>query len=132
MSNPGLYQETHWRFGVLFVFDDVAQDMSGREWFAELFARDGSSAFKWRSSGAGSDEGTIDKSLDAQGIVVLDATLEQHAAVPQGKPYTWTIYDVSDPDEPIYMGNGRAFIGVPGATRTIFEALAGPPGPPDE
>jgi hypothetical protein len=132
MSNPGLYQETHWRFGVLFVFDDVAQNMSGREWFAEMFKADGSSAFKWKSSGAGAGEGTIDLGVAAQGIIVLDATLEQHADVPQGKPYTWTLYDMTNPLNPAYMANGRAFIGVPGATRTIFEALPGPPGPLDE
>jgi len=142
MPNPGSYQETHWRFAILFKgANDAIVDLSGRSWLAEMFALDGSSVFKWKSVGAITGEGTIDTASASTGVIVLDATEAQHAAVPAGVHYTWTLYDITTPSDPVYMANGEAFVGVPGATRTVFrivetfgntlvgEMLVGPPGP---
>lgn len=123
MSNPGFYQETHWRHLVVFADDGVARNVSGLVWLAKLFAKDGSVAFQWKSSGAGASDGIINASDAARGVVALEATQVQHNAVLAGKPYTWTLYENGTPTDLQYMANGFAFVGMPGATETKFVTL---------
>lgn len=123
MLNPGLYQETHWRFAIAFVATDgTPRDMSGREWLAKMYASDGSVAFIWRQTGALTTEGLIDVTDEATGIIVLDAALSRHDDVVPG-PYSWTLYDVTSSADPIYMANGRAVVGGPGGSRTLFQLI---------
>lgn len=117
MTNPGFYSDTHWRFVVPFG----AVDMRHRVWIAKLYTADNEVAFTWRSNLPEDGEGTIDTSDAVNGNILLQATAEQHFQVPGGFPYAWALEDISNPDDPYFMAVGRAFVGAPGAGRTIFE-----------
>jgi hypothetical protein len=111
--DPGFFDESHWRFAIQFNDDDGAPlDLTGKEELrAVLYDRNGHEAFVWNSQDAASDEGTIDITGIATGLLVLEATLSQHADVKEGRPYSWKLYDLEDEADPAILAIGTAYIG---------------------
>jgi hypothetical protein len=117
MLNHGLYTGTLWSVPVTFV--DAAGDpvdMSGIEYFAEVFA-DGVPIFVFRSSGAAADEGEIDTASAADGVLTFTATQEQHAAVPAGLYRLHLLRDLADD---VWTAEGTLLIGEPGDRETYL------------
>ncbi len=125
MPEPGFFDETHWSFAIQFDDEDGnALDLTGKEQLlAILYDKHGDVKFRWLAAGSVAHEGTIDVSDIATGLIVLEATTEQHENVEEGKAYTWTLYDIEDPADWGYLANGTAYIGRAGEQATSFHVL---------
>lgn len=123
--DPGFFGETHWTFTIQFNDEDGNPlDLSTLgSLLAIMYDTDRQQAFVWRSVASLSTEGTIDTTDLAIGQIHLEATQEQHEAVPTGEPYTWTLYDIGEVSDPRLLCLGRAYIGRPGESDTTFEVI---------
>jgi hypothetical protein len=118
MLNHGLYTDQSWSVPVTFVdAAGAAVDMSGVQYVAEVFA-DGVPVFAFRSTGADTDEGTIDLTAAATGVLTFNATEAQHAAVQAGlyRFHLWR--DIADD---VWTAEGTLLIGEPGARETYLK-----------
>lgn len=118
MLNHGLYTDTLWSVPVTFVdTNGDAVDMSGREYVAEAYLN-GTLVFTFRSTGADTDEGTIDTSDAASGILSFDATLTQHAAVSAG---LYRLHVRRTLPDDIWTAEANMLIGNPGDRETYIK-----------
>jgi hypothetical protein len=117
MLNHGLYTDTVWSVPVTFVdTDGDAVDLSGAEYVATAWLN-GTEAFVFKSTGAASDEGTIDTAAAATGVLTFEATLTQHAAVAAG---LYRLHLVRDDDD-IWTAEANLLIGAPGDRETYLK-----------
>jgi hypothetical protein len=116
--NHGLYTDTLWSVPVTFVdAAGAAINMSGVPYVAEVF-RDGVLEFVFRSTGAASDEGTIDLTAATAGKLTFVATEPQHAAVPAGL-YRFHLW--RDLTDDVWTASGALLIGKPGDRETYLK-----------
>jgi hypothetical protein len=115
--NHGLYTDTAWYVPVLFnAADGTAQDLSGSAYLAEMYLN-GSIVFRFRSAGNASNEGTLDVSQAANGIIAFVATSAQHAGVAAG---FYRLHLKRDLADDTWQAEGNMLIGAPGAVETYI------------
>jgi hypothetical protein len=118
MLNHGLYTDTLWSVPVTFVdAAGAAVDMSGVQYVADVY-QNGAVAFTFRSTGADTDEGTIDVTSAATGVLTFAATETQHAAVAAGL-YRFHLY--RDLTDDIWAAEATLLIGSPGDRETYLK-----------
>jgi hypothetical protein len=118
MLNHGLYTDTLWSVPVNFVDTaGAAVDLSGVEYVATVWLN-GTEAFAFKSTGAASDEGTIDTTDAATGVLTFAATETQHAAVAAG---LYRLHLVRDLDDDVWAAEASLLIGQPGDRETYLK-----------
>lgn len=118
MLNHGLYTDTLWSVPVTFVDTaGAAVDLSGVQYVADVY-QNGTLAFTFRSTGADTDEGTIDVTDAATGVLTFEATETQHAAVAAGL-YRFHLY--RDLTDDVWAAEATLLIGQPGDRETYLK-----------
>jgi hypothetical protein len=118
MLNHGLYTGTLWTVPATFVdTSGDAVDLSGIDYVATVVL-DGTTVFTFRSTGAASNEGTIDTSAAATGVLTFNATVTQHAAVLAN---LYRFHLVRDLTDDIWAAEATLLIGEPGDLETYLK-----------
>lgn len=118
MLNHGLYTDTLWSVPVTFV--DTSGDpidLSGAQYIATVWLN-GTEVFVFKSTGADTDEGTIDTSQAATGVLTFAATETQHAAVAAG---LYRVHLVRDLTDDVWTAEANMLIGQPGDRETYLK-----------
>lgn len=118
MLNYGLYTDSLWSVPVTFV--DTAGDpvdLSGVDYVATVW-QNGEEVFAFKSSGAAADEGTIDVTNAATGVLTFVATPDQHAAVEAG---FYRLHLVRDLADDVWAAEANLLIGQPGDRETYLK-----------
>ncbi|MEY5097589.1 MAG: hypothetical protein RJA36_308 [Pseudomonadota bacterium] len=116
--NHGLYTDTLWSVPITFVdAAGAAINLSGAEYVAEVY-NNGVLVFTFRSVGAAADEGLIETTNAATGILRLTATEVQHAGVRAG---VYRLHLFRDLTDDIWTAEGTLLIGSPGDRETYLK-----------
>lgn len=116
-TNHGLYTDTVWAVPV--TFRDTAGstiNLSGYAYVAELVANAGV-VFRFKSTGGGAGDGTLDLTNAATGVIGFNATIAQHASVTAG---IYRVHLKRDLSEDVWTSEGTILIGDPGAKETYL------------
>lgn len=115
--NNGLYTDTAWRVPVLFRDPGgTVLDMSGYAYLADVLLN-GVTVFRFRSTGAAADEGTIDVAQAESGVITFNATIAQHQEVAAG---LYRLHLKRDLAEDTWQASGFMLVGAPGAAATYI------------
>ncbi len=116
-TNHGIYTDTVWAVPV--TFRDTAGstiDLSGYAYVAELVAN-AAVVFRFKSTGAGATDGTLDLTSAATGVIGFNATIAQHANVTAG---IYRVHLKRDLSDDVWTAEGTILIGDPGAKETYL------------
>ena len=115
--NHGLYTDTVWAVPVTFKDTSGAViNLSGHPYVAEIVTN-GVVIFRFRSTGAASNEGTLDLTNAATGVIGFNATIAQHTGVAAG---LYRVHLKRDQVEDAWLSEGTILIGDPGAKETYL------------
>jgi hypothetical protein len=126
-ANPGIYVITRWRVKLSFWDPDnpdAPVSVTGTPFEARLYRKvgDDAPAFVWRSSGAASNEGTIEYGPNSNDIVLTATAAQRGSAVQESTWYFWQLLSIDTPDlDPV--ANGRVYIGGEGEPATRWELI---------
>lgn len=115
--NHGLYTDTAWYVPVLFnTADGTALNLSGANYLAEMY-QNGTMVFRFKSTGNAANEGSLDLSQAANGIIAFLATSAQHAGIAAG---LYRLHLKKDLADDTWQAEGNVLIGAPGALETYI------------
>lgn len=116
-TNHGLYTDTVWAVPVTFTDTaGTAIDLSGYAYVAELVSA-GSVVFRFKSSGVGATDGTLDLTDADEGIIAFGASVAAHANVPAG---AYRVHLKRDLTDDIWTAEGTMLVGEPGSLETYL------------